>query len=264
MARLAAVVVLMLRTSPKTSGCASRCNDGPDRDGVATNAEEAVRTSDPEETLPENLHVIFMRVKIVEVVNVISNGSFPQSVEWARACADSEAAIEATDWPHGTGKFTIYPESGKKRGKGNGVVPIKIPCIKKLVALGWERECLPPAKDCLLTTGDLDVLLTTEAGCVGFEWETGNISSSHRALNKLTGALMRSELVGGILVVPSDKLKVYLTDRIGNIGELRPYFPLWSAAPVKNGALRIIVVEHDATDMNVPRIPKMTAGRALQ
>ena len=25
------------------------------------------------------------------------------------------------DWPPGSGRFTIYPQSGKKRGEGNGV-----------------------------------------------------------------------------------------------------------------------------------------------
>ena len=186
------------------------------------------------------------------------------SSEWKKACRHVRMAVTATDWPHGSGKFIIYPESGKKRRKGNGVLPIKIPCVERLVLLGWDTEGLPPENQYAITTGDLDALILTPAGWVGFEWETGNISSSHRALNKLLLALVRGDLVGGLLVVPSDKLKVFLTDRIGNIGELRPYFPLWSQVPVKNGALRIVVVEHDATSLKVPRIPKGTDGRALQ
>ena len=71
-------------------------------------------------------------------------------------------------------------------------------------------------------------------------------------------------LIGGFLVVPSYELKIFLTDRIGNIGELRPYLPLWSSIPIKEGVLRIVVVEHDATSFDVPRIPKGTDGRALQ
>ena len=61
-----------------------------------------------------------------------------------------------------------------------------------------------------------------------------------------------------------DNLKTFLTDRIGNIGELRPYLPLWSSVPIKEGVLRIEVVEHDATSLNVEKIPKGTDGRALQ
>jgi len=205
-----------------------------------------------------------VRMKITETVDLLSNGQFPASAEWKGTCADVEAAVKATDWPHGTGTFTTYPQSGKQRGQGNGVLPIKTPCVKKLQELGWRKEGLPREKQYAVTTGDLDALIKTSVGWVGFEWETGNISSSHRALNKLLLALMRGDLVGGFLVVPSDKLKEYLTDRIGNIGELRPYFPLWSSVPVKEGALRIVVVEHDATSTSVPKIPKMTAGRALQ
>jgi hypothetical protein len=65
-------------------------------------------------------------------------------------------------------------------------------------------------------------------------------------------------------VVPSDMLKVYLTDRVSNIGELRPYFPLWRDTQIEEGALQIIVVEHDAISFDVPRIPKGMSGRALQ
>src|SRR5579884_1383889 len=91
---------------------------------------------------------------------------------------------------------------------------------------------------------------------LAFEWETGNISSSHRAMNKLLLTLKLGGLIGGFLVVPSDRLKVYLTDRIGNIGELRPYFPLWRDTEIKEGALQIVVVELDAISFDVPRIPK--------
>jgi hypothetical protein len=45
--------------------------------------------------------------------------------------------------------------------------------------------------------------------------------------------------------------------------ELEPYLKLWRSLPCKNGLLEIIAVEHDATSTKVPRIKKMTAGRAL-
>lgn len=202
-------------------------------------------------------------MKIVEVVDLISSGSFPSSQDWKKACRHIKAAVKATDWPHGSGAFTIHPQSGKKRGEGNGVVPIKIPCLKKLRALGWQIEQLPTIEEGVLGTGDLDALFSSSSGFIGFEWETGNISSSHRAMNKLLLTLKLGALVGGFLVVPSDRLKVYLTDRIGNIGELRHYFPLWRDTEIKDGALRILVVEHDAVSFDVPRIPKGTDGRAL-
>lgn len=180
-----------------------------------------------------------------------------------RACSDVEAAINSVDWPHGTGTFLIYPESGKQRGQGNGVGPIKVPCMRHLTESGWRTERLPRLQSGVIKPGDLDGILFSASGPIGFEWETGNISSSHRAINKLLLTMQVGGLIGGFLVVPSDNLKTYLTDRIGNIGELRPYLPLWRSIPIAQGVLRIVVVEHDGTSRNVPRIPKRTDGRAL-
>ncbi|MCX6566904.1 MAG: hypothetical protein NTW38_10885 [Candidatus Aminicenantes bacterium] len=203
-------------------------------------------------------------MKIVEHFDILSKGRFATSKTWKKACSDIETAIIATDWPHGAGKFTIYPESGKKRGQGNGVVPIKKPCIKKLKKLGWKAESLPKIAGGVLGTGDLDALYESEFGYIGFEWETGNISSSHRAINKILLALQREGIKGGVLVVPSNNMKYYLTDRIGNIGELRPYFPLWKTIDIREGVFRIIVVEHDETSVDVPKIPKGKDGRAKE
>jgi hypothetical protein len=195
--------------------------------------------------------------------DLVNTGGFERTKEWRRAWSDVKAAIEDTDWPHGTGKFLLYPESGKKRGCGNGVVPIKLPCIRYLKTRGWATEELPDVEPGVLECGDLDALLDTPRGPIAFEWETGNISSSHRAINKLLLTFLHGRVVGGVLVVPSDKMKGFLTDRIGNIGELRPYFPLWRSAAIPYGVLRIAVVEQDATSLNVPRIPKGKDGRAL-
>lgn len=201
-------------------------------------------------------------MKIVELHDILNPHLFDVSRELISAWQEISAAVLATDWPHGSGSFTIYPESGKKSGEGNGVKPIKIPCIEALRNSGWLIESLPDIGSSVLGTGDLDALKITDEGFIAFEWETGNISSSHRALNKLFLAMQETNTLGSFLVVPSDNLKGYLTDRIGNIGELRPYFPLWSNLTGINGALRIIVVEHDATSYDVSKIPKGTDGRA--
>ena len=201
---------------------------------------------------------------IVEKYDVLSVGEFATSREWKKACRDVDKAIDLVDWPHGSGRFVIYPESGKKRGEGNGVGPIKIPCVRSLARHGWLTERLPRLKTGAIKPGDLDAIYPSNAGAIGFEWETGNISSSHRAVNKLLLTMQMGGLIGGFLVVPSDNLKPYLTDRIGNIGELRPYLPLWRSIPICNGVLQFIVVEHDAISRAVPRIPKATDGRALR
>lgn len=80
------------------------------------------------------------------------------------------------------------------------------------------------------------------------EWETGNISSSHRSLNKMCLALMGGLVDAGVLIVPSKFLYPHLTDRIGNIRELQPYFYFWNRVGtlVDCGLLAVMEVEYDA------------------
>ena len=96
------------------------------------------------------------------------------------------------------------------------------------------------------------------------EWETGNISSSHRALNKMAVGLLDGVLTGGILILPSREMYQYLTDRIGNYAEIEPYFPVWRNLSIEKGLLAVIEVEHDAISLDVPQIKKGTDGRALR
>ena len=202
-------------------------------------------------------------MRIVQEVSLISSGKYARSKEWRLTRASLHRAIKEVDWPPGSGSFKIYPESGKKRGKGNGVTPIKIGLMKELKRQGWELE-KPLDITTLHRPGKLDAVLMTKSGPVALEWETGNISSSHRALNKMAVGLLKGVLAGGILVVPSRKLYPYLTDRIGNIDELVPYLDLWKSVPCKCGILEIVVIEHDATSLKVRKIPKGTSGRALE
>jgi hypothetical protein len=201
-------------------------------------------------------------MKIVDVIDVINSHLFYESEQLAQYWEEVRSAIHATDWPHGSGAFTIYPESGKKRGKGNGVKPIKIPCMRYLQSCGWQVEGFPSIGSDVLGTGDLDALKRMGDEYVIFEWETGNISSSHRAINKILHAMLSTPIAGSFMVVPSDSLKMYLTDRIGNIGELRPYLSLFRGYPNIRGAFRLIVVEHDAISLEVPKIPKGRDGYA--
>jgi hypothetical protein len=119
-----------------------------------------------------------------------------------------------------------------------------------------ESEVRPGAFDAWL---DLE-----EEGHLPFvaEWETGNVSSSHRALNKISKGLLNDTLSGGVLVVPKRRLSRYLTDRVGSFEEITPYFDFWSSIPVQ-GFLGVISVEHDRESFDVPRIPKGTDGRAI-
>jgi hypothetical protein len=200
-------------------------------------------------------------MKIVHVETLIHKGNFAESKEWQKIRKQALEAVEAVDWPLGSGSFSIYPESGKKTGQGNGVKPIKNVAIAHLLQNGWLSEHPWPVGE-RIKPGKMDAAYVSEKGVVAFEWETGNISSSHRSMNKMALGLLTGATVAGLLVVPSRKLYPFLTDRIGNYDELEPYLPLWRATPCEQGVLEIIVIEHDAESLSVPRIPKGTDGRA--
>ncbi len=103
------------------------------------------------------------------------------------------------------------------------------------------------------------------------EWETGNISSSHRSMNKLCLALMSAhKLRIGVLILPSRALYPHLTDRIGNWdGSCRHILlHFWKRAGefVKKGLLAVTVVEHDelTDDPLVPYIIQGKDGRSAK
>lgn len=203
-------------------------------------------------------------MKIDRVVTLVSKGSFPEQKDWVASREQLHAAIRAVEHPAGTGKFAIYPESGKKRGQGNGVIPIKVGLMVQLEAMGWKLEQNIDIAT-LRKPGPIDAVLETPHGLFAVEWETGNISSSHRSVNKMALGIMKGVLIGGALILPTRKMAAFLTDRIGNFEELEPYFGLWKAVAghVEAGLLEIVAIEHDTIGYNVPRIPKATDGRAL-
>lgn len=212
-------------------------------------------------------------MKIAETVVLLQRGEFAKSVEWATIRNTLHAAIIQAEWPIGSGKFTIYPESGKKSGEGNGVVPIKAKPMQVLEAAGWALEYPWDVATKTASTvkngkgtkpGDIDAAKQFPHGLVVVEWETGNISSSHRAINKIALGLVTKKCVAGVLVVPNMKLAQFLTDRIGNIEEIRPYAPLWENLSVAEGVLELVVIEQDAESRDVPKIPKGKDGRAAE
>ena len=218
---------------------------------------------------------IFPRMQIVHVETLISRGPFAESAKWSAIREQIHTAVRGAEWPPGSGSFTIYPQSGKKRGEGNGVTPIKDFTIHELTGdkprfsqLGhtpsdeWVAEYPWPVGE-RVRPGNMDAAYVWPDGVVCLEWETGNISSSHRSMNKMCLGLLQGSIKAGVLVVPSRKLYVYLTDRIGNVAELEPYFPLWRDTSCDEGILEVIVIEQDAESTDVPRIPKRTDGRAL-
>jgi hypothetical protein len=203
-------------------------------------------------------------MKIVRTEILLDAGGVGKSVEWTRRYEEICKAIKTIEWPPGSGSFTLYDESGKKRGMGNGVKPIKVACMSLLkVDFGWSLETGIKVGTTKLK-GRVDATCSMCNGLLAIEWETGNISSSHRALNKMCLGMLKGGLIGGVLILPTRDMYRYLTDRVGNIAEVEPYFPLWGSVPIVAGILAVIVIEHDAVSRDVPRIPKGTDGRAMQ
>ena len=202
-------------------------------------------------------------MKIVQVERLIDAGGFSATKEWERIECHIMQAIKTIQWPPGSGSFTLYDEPGKARGRGSGVKPIKDACMLHLKSLGWSLETRIPIT-ALKQPGKIDATYSVGNRFFCVEWETGNISSSHRAINKMAIGLLKRALIGGVLIVPTRVMYRYLTDRVGNFPELEPYFPLWRGLNIDEGLLAIIAIEHDGVSRSVPRIRKGTDGRALQ
>ena len=119
----------------------------------------------------------------------------------------------------------------------NGVVPVKEKCYQILEdEFGWYREkpLIYFQRD-VQKGGPIDVykefFSSHSLFKAGLEFETGNISSAHRSMNKLCVGLKRGELDLAILMMPTKKMAFYMTDRISNYEELEPYFILLEGFP---------------------------------
>ena len=196
-------------------------------------------------------------MKLLRVESLIETGSFPLSLQYKEILFDIQTAIRQVVWPPESESFTIYPER-----RGNGVRPIKQNCMAYLLSKGWRMETRLNIAT-RIKPGPIDAVTTIEGyGDFALEWETGNVSSSHRSLDKMAIGLLEKSLIGGILVVPSRSFYRFLTDRIGNFSEIEPYFTLYKGLNVPEGVLAVIEIEHDRESTSVPHIPKGTDGRA--
>ena len=200
-------------------------------------------------------------MKITKIHTLLSTGNFEASVTYQKIESEIVAAIQCITNPIGASGFYLY---GKR--KGNGVVPIKKAFIKQLDDFGRKNEHIC---DSTIKPRKIDSTKKLENGkYFGAEWETGNISSSHRALNRLALGIRDGLLEGGVLVLPSRNMYEYLTDRVGNFQEIEAYFPVWEdlsysfEARRQSALIKVIEIEHDGISDDIPPILKGTDGRA--
>lgn len=184
-------------------------------------------------------------MKIIETI--ILHGD---PARFTKAFAEVEKAINES-------KIIIPPIK-----KGNGVKPIKTKTVSTLKTNGWKEEHKMDLEG--MRAKPLDAYKDFKKFRVGFEWETGNISSSFRALMKLYKAVIEKQVEVGIHVLPSRAFYNYLTDRVGNITEMLPYLDIYKRVQLpENTCIAIIVVEHDKLDEKMPPIPKGLDGMSL-
>ncbi|MCB0747309.1 MAG: restriction endonuclease [Ignavibacteriae bacterium] len=194
-------------------------------------------------------------MKIIEENIFVNVGSFGDSKQFHEILNQIRVAISCVTWSS-TNEFIIRPER-----RGNGVVPIKENFIRHLVDNNWRSEVRMSMAEGM-NPGKIDLVRATDFGKFAVEWETGNISSSHRAMNKIAVGIIQGALIGGILVLPVRNLSQYLTDRIGNYEEFTPYLPLYKNLIIRSGVIGIIAIEHDKESMDSQLIPKGKDGNA--
>jgi len=194
-------------------------------------------------------------MKLAIEKRLIEIGAFAQSDTYRQLYQNIIDGIHTVSWADPR-EFVINPVP-----KGNGVLPIKNNFIAHLVRQGWESEVSMSVINGL-NPGPIDAIFRSDKGIVAVEWETGNISSSHRALNKIALGIIQKQLIAGFLIIPMRSLSKYLTDRIGNYEELSPYFQLYPKLTITEGVMGVFGVEHDRTSNKVLFIPKGKDGNA--
>jgi len=222
-------------------------------------------------------------MKWLRTLIIFDRGNLIKSSDWKKIHKSYTRSIQSIDFPEGSGKLKLRRKFRRedRQWERNGVPYLRKRFITHMTTIeGWRREVgfdlgknqtpptvrlYPSCKDYQepITSkfGNFDFVTMSGKTHVAIEWETGNISSSHRSMNKLAIALGSGKICAGVLIVPSRDLYEHLTDRIGNIGELSGYLAMWKdlEARVERGLLALTVVEHDELT-DAPEFPYLGMG----
>lgn len=230
-------------------------------------------------------------MKWLRTMVIFDQGEVISSADWQTLHESYVRAILSIEHPRGSGSLTLRRKQRlpNNQWRRNGVKYLKNEFLtfmrdheewhaERNVDISPDRDQPPlllyPSLEeyrepITSNFGEFDFMATAADGTrVAIEWETGNISSSHRSMNKLAIALSKGVVDVGVLIVPSRELYDHLTDRIGNIGELSGYLEMWEGLrnTVERGLLAITVVEHDQlTDSeDIDYLTAGTDGRARE
>lgn len=230
-------------------------------------------------------------MKWLRTLILFDQGDVISSSDWQALHESFVRSIESIDNPRGSGKLLLRRKVRLANGQWarNGVGYLRTRFLEHIRDVeGWEAEGnvdlkrdreqpairLYPSLEAYrepITSdfGGFDLVTVGDNGTqIAIEWETGNISSSHRSVNKLAIALGAGIVQVGVLILPSRGLYEHLTDRIGNISELSGYLSMWEGlkSTVTRGLLAITVVEHDdlTDDDTFPFLTTGMDGRAAE
>jgi Restriction endonuclease BamHI len=223
-------------------------------------------------------------MKWLRTLIIFDQGNVINSTDWAKVHTSFVNSIKSIDNPAGSGRLKLKRKTRVNgKWKRNGVGYLRSRFLEHMVTTEkWRSEGIvdlaktraqvntrlyPSLEDyeepITSKFGGFDFATTGPNGTkIAIEWETGNISSSHRSLNKLSIALSSGILQVGVLVIPSRLLYEHLTDRIGNVGELAGYLAFWESVrvTVPRGLLAVTVVEHDELTDD-PTFPYLAVGK---
>ena len=166
-------------------------------------------------------------MKWLRTLVLFDQGDVVSSADWADIHTAYVRSIERIDNPRGSGQLVLRrktQDSKSKQWNRNGVGYLRSRFLEHMVNdEGWQAEAEvdlqhlqqqpelrlypslePYAEPITSAFGAFDFVTTTESGLrVAIEWETGNISSSHRSLNKLSIVLATNKIQAGVLILPS-------------------------------------------------------------
>lgn len=230
-------------------------------------------------------------MKLLRTLVLFDQGGIGSASDWKTLYNSYAASIASIDFVEGSDRLILRRKVRRPDGQWqrNGVKYLRARFLDHLtLQQGWKPEGVvnlsrdrdqPPFRlypsgeeyrePITSDFGSFDFVTRGEHGIrIAIEWETGNISSSHRSMNKLAIALRNGIIDAGVLILPSRQLYEHLTDRIGNIGELSGYLAMWEGLKesVAQGMLAITVVEHDGLtdDASHPYLPLGLDGRARE
>jgi restriction endonuclease BamHI len=146
-------------------------------------------------------------MKWLRTLVIFDRGNVIKSADWRRIHESYVRSIQSIDFPEGSGKLKLRRKTKRPDGQWdrNGVIYLRNRFIQHMTTEeGWQKEFgfklgknqtpptiqlypsrKPHTEPITSKFGNFDFVTMSGRTHVAIEWETGNISSPHRSMNKL-------------------------------------------------------------------------------